>query len=292
MKKFLIFLCSLTLVLAVTMSASAGLVTITFDEEGISANCPPQGAGDLITDQYNTAPMDWGVNWIVTGTDPYTDNTNEVTRGECFNNTFPDTGHDQILWYNSEYSGLKGEIQLDFLANHLAFDYRRPAQARDVYVTLYNGDVEVWATDPPLTADAYWQTFEHDAVDPSGYFDRILMNSTHKFVIDNLEVNPLVIDKVRGVKEPGEKIRIIGSGFGEPQAESEVHIGPKVYGPGHTKIKLWTDTMIKVKLPNYKCAWFKGNDYRRRKIWVMVGGEGGVSSNVKGIKVFKPDTCP
>jgi hypothetical protein len=76
------------------------------------------------------------------------------------------------------------------------------------------------------------------------------------------------------------------------KGDSEVHIGPKVYGPHHRKIKLWTDTMIKVKLPNYKCEWFKGNDYRRRKIWVMVGGENGVPSNVKSIKVFKPDTCP
>jgi uncharacterized delta-60 repeat protein len=101
-----------------------------------------------------------------------------------------------------------------------------------------------------------------------------------------------VIDKIRGTKEPGKIIRIIGSGFGEPQGDSEVHIGPKVYGPDHPRIKLWWDTKIKVKLPNYKCEWFKGNDYRRRKIWVVVGGEGGVSSNVKKIKVFKPDTCP
>ena len=100
------------------------------------------------------------------------------------------------------------------------------------------------------------------------------------------------IDKIRGVKEPGKIIRIIGSGFEEPQGDSEVYIGPKVYGPDHRKIKLWTDNMIKVRLPNYKCEWFKGNDYRRRKIWVMVGGQDGVSSNVKKIKVFKPDTCP
>jgi PKD repeat protein len=104
-----------------------------------------------------------------------------------------------------------------------------------------------------------------------------------------------IIDKIRGTKEPGKVIRIIGSGFDEPQGDSEVHIGPKVYGPNHTKIRLWTDTMIKVKLPNYKCAWFKGNDYRRRKIRVVVKSspqDEGISSNVKSIKVFKPSTCP
>jgi PKD repeat protein len=103
-----------------------------------------------------------------------------------------------------------------------------------------------------------------------------------------------IIDKIRGTKEPGKIIRIIGSGFGEPQGDSEVHIGPKVYGPGHRKIKLWTDTKIKVRLPNYKCEWFKGNDYRRRKIWVVKASpeDERVPSNVKRIKVFKPDTCP
>ncbi len=116
---------------------------------------------------------------------------------------------------------------------------------------------------------------------PEGLYFRIPVTATQS-----------IIDKIRGTKEPGKIIRIIGSGFGEPQGDSEVHIGPKVYGPGHRKIKLWTDTKIKVKLPNYKCEWFKGNDYRRRKIWVVVGGEDGVSSNVKSIKVFKPDTCP
>ena len=102
-----------------------------------------------------------------------------------------------------------------------------------------------------------------------------------------------LIDKLKPrPREPGQVVRIIGSGFGDTQGDSEVHIGPKVYGPDHKKIKLWTDTKIKVKLPNYKCEWFKGKDYRSRKIWVMVGGQDGVSSNVKKMKVFKPDTCP
>jgi hypothetical protein len=98
-----------------------------------------------------------------------------------------------------------------------------------------------------------------------------------------------IIDKILGVKEPGGIIRIIGQNFGETQGNSEVHIGPKFYGPGHSKIKLWTDTKIKVKLPNYKCEWFNGQDFRYRKIWVTVDG---IDSNKKKIKVLKPDTCP
>jgi hypothetical protein len=98
-----------------------------------------------------------------------------------------------------------------------------------------------------------------------------------------------IIDKILGVKEPGGIIRIIGQNFGETQGNSEVHIGPKFYGPGHSKIKLWTDTKIKVKLPNYKCECFNGQDFRYRKIWVTVDG---IDSNKKKIKVLKPDTCP
>jgi hypothetical protein len=291
MKRFLILLCSLTLVLAVTMSASAEPVIITFDEEEISANCPPQGFGDLITDQY----LGLGVEWIV---DPISEQPhNEVTRGECFNQPFDIGSNNQILWYNG--TTVEGNIQLDFLADSLAFDYRKPASDDQVQVKLYNG-LNVVYDSGVFWAHGYWQTFVYNATDPSGYFDRIQMYGPEnkKFVIDNLEVEPVpvivppVIERIRGVKEPGKVIRINGSGFGDMQGNSEVHIGPKVYGPGHTKIKLWTDTQIRVKLLNYTCAWFNGNDYRRRKIWVMVGGEDGVSSNVKGIKVLKPDTCP
>jgi hypothetical protein len=103
-----------------------------------------------------------------------------------------------------------------------------------------------------------------------------------------------VIEKIKPRKgatnprEPGTVVRIIGSGFGDLQGNSEVHIGPKTYGPDHRKIKDWSDNRIKVKLPKYKCEWFKGQDYRKRRIWVTVDG---VDSNKKTTKVFKPGTC-
>jgi hypothetical protein len=186
MKKSLILLCALTLAVGMTMSASAELVTITFDEEGISAGgCPPQGSGDLITDQY----ADWGVEWIV---DPDTEQPhNEVTRGECFNNAFDIGSDNQILWYNG--NPVEGNIQLSFLANHLAFDYRKPSDTDPAQVKLYNGLIEVYDSGV-FSAIGEWQTFTYNAADPSGYFDRIQMYSPEnkKFVIDNVEVNVLV----------------------------------------------------------------------------------------------------
>jgi PKD repeat protein len=104
-----------------------------------------------------------------------------------------------------------------------------------------------------------------------------------------------IIDKIKPLKgatnprEPGTVLRIIGSGFGEEQGDSEVHIGPKTYGPGHRKIKGWSDNRIKMKIPKYKCEWFKGGDFRKRKIWVTVDS---VDSNTKRTGIFKPDTCP
>jgi hypothetical protein len=283
MKKFLILLCALSLVLAVTMSARAALVTITFDEEGISANCPPQGSGDLITIQY----LDLGVEWIV---DPITEQPhNEVTRGECFNQQFDIGSENQVLWING--SPVEGNIELDLLAGALVFDYRKPSgTASDpVQVKLYNGLAEVYDSGI-FSAIGEWQTFTYNATDSSGSFDRIVMSSTHKFVIDNLVLNRvLFIDKVKPRRcYPGQIIRIIGSGFGQLQGESHVHIGPKVYGPGHTKIKLWTGTEIKVELPNYNCEWFKGNDYKGRNIWVTVGG---TDSNKKRLRVIGPEPC-
>jgi len=97
------------------------------------------------------------------------------------------------------------------------------------------------------------------------------------------------IDKLRPRRcEPGERIRIVGYGFGETQGDSLVHIGNRIFDSSSPRIKLWTNTKIKIRIPNYKCEWFKGQDYRRRKVWVTVDG---VDSNKKRLKVMKPCVC-
>jgi hypothetical protein len=100
--------------------------------------------------------------------------------------------------------------------------------------------------------------------------------------------NPF-INKIRGVKEPGLIVRLIGTNFGDTQDNSVVHIGPKAFDSSSPRIKLWSDTKIRIRFPNYKCEWFKGQYFRYRKVWVTVDG---VDSNKKTIKVLKPDTCP
>ena len=102
------------------------------------------------------------------------------------------------------------------------------------------------------------------------------------------------IDKVRPRSlEPGGVFRIVGTGFGDTQGESVVHINAKIYDSSSPKIKLWSDSKIKMIMPfgKNKCSWFKdgGGQYRKRKLWVTVGG---MDSNKKKILVDKPGTCP
>jgi hypothetical protein len=107
-----------------------------------------------------------------------------------------------------------------------------------------------------------------------------------------------VIDKFRPLPKeyaPGQVIRIIGSGFRDTQGNSVVYIGKKdAFGSTSPKIKLWSDTKIKIRLPSYKdkdCEWYKHGDgaYRKRKVRVIVGGQ---ESNKKTLRVMKPVECP
>jgi hypothetical protein len=102
--------------------------------------------------------------------------------------------------------------------------------------------------------------------------------------------------------EPGEVRRIIGSGFGDgiegegtpAETVSVVHVGGKEFEYGHRRIKLWTDTKIKIRIPKNKytknsCGWFKGADSRRQNVWVTVGG---LDSNKKKLTLTKnPADC-
>jgi hypothetical protein len=102
-------------------------------------------------------------------------------------------------------------------------------------------------------------------------------------------LNPPTIDKIRGVKEPGGIIRIIGGYFEDTQEDSIVHLGSRTYDSSKLRIKLWSPTKIKIKLPNYSCSWFNDNDLRKLKVWVTVNGK---DSNVKKPGILRPASCP
>jgi len=157
--------------------------------------------------------------------------------------------------------------------------------------------------DPATQTFSWIPGFEQAGVYPGVLFtvtDNCVppLSDSETITITVVDVFPTpVIDKIGNRKcYPGEKIRIKGSGFGDIQGDSVVHIGPKTYDSTSPKIKLWTDIKIKVKIP-YKdkdCSWFKhgGGEYRNRKVWVTVYDEGvPVNSNTERIKVLKPHEC-
>ena len=111
---------------------------------------------------------------------------------------------------------------------------------------------------------------------------------TETYTISTTANGPF-IDKILGIKKPGLIVGIIGTNFSSTQGNSIVHIGPKTFNSSSPRIKLWSDTKVRIRLPNYQCGWFKGQDYRYIKVWVTVDG---VDSNKKRIKILKPDTCP
>jgi beta propeller repeat protein len=101
------------------------------------------------------------------------------------------------------------------------------------------------------------------------------------------------VEKLRPRKcNPGEILRIIGSGFGNTQGDSVLHIGPKTYDSSHPRIRFWSDTRIRIRIPFKKkpCDWYTHGDltYRKRKVGVTVGG---MDSNKERIRVLKPGTC-
>jgi beta propeller repeat protein len=103
-----------------------------------------------------------------------------------------------------------------------------------------------------------------------------------------------VIERLRPRNcNPREILRIIGSGFGNTQGDSVLHIGPRTYDSSSSSIRLWSDTRIRIRIPFKKkpCDWYTHGDltYRKRKVWVTVGG---VDSNKKRFRVLKPLPCP
>jgi hypothetical protein len=128
--------------------------------------------------------------------------------------------------------------------------------------------------------------------DYSGYFsagDSFFEVSTSESQIFTLTDWPIIYKLTPKSCEPANIIKIIGYNFGNIQGDSIIHIGNKTFDSNSSRIKLWSDTKLKVRIPKYKCEWFNGENLRKRQIWVTVGD---IDSNKKSLKVIKPISCP
>jgi PKD repeat protein len=106
-------------------------------------------------------------------------------------------------------------------------------------------------------------------------------------------VAPLIDQLRRRRREPGTVVAIKGNNFGTGNPGDYVRIAKTELPYGHSRIKLWSPTKIRVRIPKQRyvkngCAWFKGQDSRKVRVWVNIGG---TDSNVKRLTVLKPVDC-
>jgi ELWxxDGT repeat protein len=149
----------------------------------------------------------------------------------------------------------------------------------------------------PDTVTITFSSIHFEDVNANGAYDEddsiieAVTSNTQEFSLTNAPVIKAVTS-VDGTIGPGSTIVVKGYGFQSSQGDSSFFINNAEFGSGHKRIKLWTDTKIKVKIPfkNKLCQWYKHGDgeYRKRKVWVTVGG---INSNVKRIKVNRPAGC-
>jgi hypothetical protein len=194
MKKLLTIFATVVLLLGMTMSAQAELVTITFDEPGITSGpTTSRFDGTPIDTEYSGSP--WGITWVdIVPTSPIS--TGQwVTQPSEFNGFWTDS--DQMLYYAPTTSGgtspFTAQILLTVPADFLSFEYRRPNNAGTFDVLLYSGSTLVY-DDPGLSWDPIddkdWKTFTYNGGQP---FDKVSIWGSDKSLTDNYTFNTVPI---------------------------------------------------------------------------------------------------
>jgi hypothetical protein len=211
----------------------------------------------------------------------------------------PDQLHLLALEPGSGFAALKDKPTI---VKVLAGTCAGPAADASVMVGFDNGDPSMVLHDDGINPDllagdgqyaGFWTpgftgpvTITVTASAPPAYDD------VSRDLLGDVASGP-TIQKFRGPKEPGTILRIFGNGFGDTQGDSVLHINKLTLDSTSNRIKTWTDTKIRVKLPfvNKGCDWYvHGNSTcRKRKVWVTVDG---LDSNIKTLRVRKPIACP
>lgn len=145
---------------------------------------------------------------------------------------------------------------------------------------------QINVTNQPKAIETLFEDGRIEAVTDGNFADDFGPNEVHVYSWPAIPI----INSIRGTKEPDKIVRILGSGFGTTQGDSTVHFARRTYDSTRVReVLYWSDTKIRVRIPAYRCDWFKGKDFRRVKVWVTVEG---TTSNERRLKVMKPDTCP
>ncbi len=154
-----------------------------------------------------------------------------------------------------------------------------------------SNDSPLWDYNSGLLPPGIHDVLEYGHVyDSTSYENPVFSLSRHVEILTGSPTCPVITEIKPQRRFPKERIKIFGSGFGHTQGDSIVKIGPKTFDKDSPRIKKWTDTLIRIKIPNFKCEWFKGKNRRPRKVQILVPGC--LPSNTMKFKVKKPDTCP
>lgn len=159
--------------------------------------------------------------------------------------------------------------------------------AIDTHHACVSGPCRFTLTDLNEVATYYFVVTAYDTAGlESDYSNEVCFSGDAGF-----EESPAISDIWPLEAEPNTEVVIFGSGFGNTQQDGVVHIGAKDFGPGHPRLEFWSDAIIEIKIPfeAKECEWWEGEDLKKRKVWVTVGG---LDSNVLKIWVMKPVICP
>jgi len=118
------------------------------------------------------------------------------------------------------------------------------------------------------------------------------IRSSHQtFVVTYASDKPVpIIYELQPISSyPAGIISVFGNNFGDTQGASTLHIANMTFDSGNPRIKFWSDTEIQIKSPNRTCEWFMGKNFRYVSVWLTVNG---IDSNIKQLKVLKPNSCP
>jgi hypothetical protein len=92
-----------------------------------------------------------------------------------------------------------------------------------------------------------------------------------------------------GRRFAGRTISLIGDNFGDTQGSSVVNINSKTFDSTSPRIRIWSNTLIKMRAPKPACDKYNVKGFVSRRVWVTVGVE---DSNVVKFKLTKPKSCP
>jgi len=264
----------------------------------------PRIHGDLVIwNDYRNGNGDIYGYWLSTGQEIQITSSLE-------NDTNPDTDGQVIIWNRiisdatADLYGMNLAPEPDFLASTL--NGIKPLTVDFTDLSTCTVTDWAWDFDNDGTTDSTAQSPTHiyDTVGiytvkltvtgPGGTRDGIWVDYIN--VTDSPTPDPHpVIDKLyRRSCEPGDAVAIVGSGFGDGSAGDYIRLGTKEMSYDYKRIKLWSDTKIRVITPKKKyvkdgCAWFQGADSRKIKVWVNVGG---TDSNEKRLTLVKnPADC-